>query len=161
MSFARTVFAAHTKPFLLPVSLVPALHPSRGSLCITDNGTGAPPGWNWILSFLFTAGTLTGFDASGHIAEETKNASVIAATGILSSAIATGVLSFATVILYLFCTPPIDVWFDLEAPQPFVQIYALAMGKPGAVIMTIIAVVGLTLVSRQLDGQLRATRPMP
>ena len=39
-----------------------------------DNGTGAPPAWNWILSFLFTAGTMTGFDASGHIAEETKNA---------------------------------------------------------------------------------------
>ena len=27
-----------------------------------------------ILSSLFTAGTLTGFDASGHVAEETKNA---------------------------------------------------------------------------------------
>ena len=57
-----------------------------------DNGTGAPAGWNWILSLcvisffwkrialierfasLFTAGTMTGFDASGHIAEETKNA---------------------------------------------------------------------------------------
>lgn len=38
------------------------------------NGTGAPPAWNWMLGFLFTAGTLTGFDASGHIAEETKNA---------------------------------------------------------------------------------------
>lgn len=28
---------------------------------------------SWIIS-LFTAGTLTGFDASGHIAEETRNA---------------------------------------------------------------------------------------
>ena len=40
----------------------------------TYNGTGAPAGWNWMLSFLFTAGTLTGFDASGHVAEETKHA---------------------------------------------------------------------------------------
>lgn len=57
-----------------------------------DNGTGAPPAWNWILSMyifnpgiinqagtpifysLFTSGTMTGFDASGHVAEETKNA---------------------------------------------------------------------------------------
>ncbi|KIJ19787.1 hypothetical protein PAXINDRAFT_25612, partial [Paxillus involutus ATCC 200175] len=60
----------------------------------TYNGTGAPAGWNWILSYLFTAGTLTGFDASGHIAEETKNASVVAGKGILFSAIATGVLGF-------------------------------------------------------------------
>lgn len=111
-----------------------------------DNGTGAPAGWNWLLCFLFTSGTLTGFDAAGHIAEETKNASVVAARGILSSAIATGVLSFITIIMYLFCTPPIDVWFNFEAPQPFVQVYALSMGKAGAVIMTIVAVVGLVLV---------------
>ncbi|KAG8890162.1 hypothetical protein FRB99_003921, partial [Tulasnella sp. 403] len=41
---------------------------------LTYNGTGAPAGWNWILSLLFATWTLTGFDASGHIAEETKNA---------------------------------------------------------------------------------------
>ncbi|KAF9518418.1 hypothetical protein BS47DRAFT_1371047 [Hydnum rufescens UP504] len=111
----------------------------------TNNGTGAPPVWNWMLSFLFTSGTLVGFDASGHIAEETKNASVVAARGILSSAIATGILSFITIILFLFCTPPIDLWLTLGAPQPFVQIYALALGKGGAVVMTVIAVLGLVL----------------
>jgi translation initiation factor 5B len=126
------------------------------------NGTGAPEGWNWLLSFLFTAGTLTGFDASGHIAEETKNArlvlgnmdcgeipdssfsnSVVAARGILTSAFATGVFGFATAILFLFATPPIDVWYTLTAPQPFVQIYALAIGRGGATFMTILAVIGL------------------
>jgi hypothetical protein len=34
------------------------------------NGTGAPDGWNWILSFLSTGAVLTGFDSAGHIAEE-------------------------------------------------------------------------------------------
>jgi amino acid transporter len=48
----------------------------------TYNGTGAPAGWNWCLSYLATAGILIGFDASGHVAEETKNASVNAAKGI-------------------------------------------------------------------------------
>ena len=112
-----------------------------------DNGTGAPAAWNWILCFWVTTGTLIGFDAAGHIAEETKNASVVAARSILSSAIATGVLSFITIILFLFCTPPIDTWLTLGAPQPFVEIYALALGKGGAVVMTIIAVVSLVLVS--------------
>ncbi|KAF8803929.1 hypothetical protein BYT27DRAFT_7259912 [Phlegmacium glaucopus] len=109
------------------------------------NGTGAPAGWNWILSFLFTAGTMTGFDASGHIAEETKNARVIAGKGILSSAIVTGILGFVTTILFLFCTPSLDVLFSLEAPQPFVQLYALALGKKASIFMTIIAVIGLIL----------------
>lgn len=112
---------------------------------MTYNGTGAPAGWNWLLSLLFTAGTLTGFDASGHIAEETKNASVVAAKGILWSAIATGVLGFITTILFLFCTPDLDTMFALDAPQPFVQIYALALGKKASIIMTVIAVIGLIM----------------
>jgi hypothetical protein len=58
---------------------------------IADNGTGAPAGWNWILCLsvskiihnswctelyhsVFTSFSMMGFDASGHIAEETKNA---------------------------------------------------------------------------------------
>ncbi|KDR74511.1 hypothetical protein GALMADRAFT_227573 [Galerina marginata CBS 339.88] len=112
---------------------------------MTYNGTGAPAGWNWILSFLFTAGTMTGFDASGHIAEETKNARIVAGKGILSSAIATGVLGFITAILFLFCTPDLGTLFALDAPQPFVQLYALALGKKASIFMTIIAVIGLIL----------------
>ncbi|KAJ3783601.1 hypothetical protein GGU10DRAFT_428938 [Lentinula aff. detonsa] len=109
------------------------------------NGTGAGAGWNWMLSFLFTAGTMTGFDASGHIAEETKHASVVASKGILTSALATGVLGFFTTILFLFCTPDLDTLFSLNAPQPFVQIYVIALGRGASVFMTIIAVIGLIL----------------
>ncbi|KAJ7342885.1 gamma-aminobutyric acid transporter [Mycena albidolilacea] len=109
--------------------------------CASDNGTGAPPGWNWILCFLFTAGTLTGFDASGHIAEETK----MRGKGILTSALATGVLGFLASILFLFCIPDLDTLFALEAPQPFVLVYALALGKGGSIFMTIVAVIGLML----------------
>ncbi|KAF8630536.1 hypothetical protein AX15_002857 [Amanita polypyramis BW_CC] len=111
----------------------------------TYNGTGAPAGWNWMLSFLFTSGTMTGFDASGHVAEETKNARVVAAKGILSSAFATGIFGFATTILFLFCIPDLDTLFSLNAPQPFVQVYAMALGKPGSIFMTIVAVLGLIL----------------
>ena len=121
-----------------------------------------PQVFSYIFS-LFTAGTLTGFDASGHIAEETKNAryasvhpvrfilltlniSVVAARGIFTSAVATGVLGFVTAILFLFCTPDLDTLFALEAPQPFVQIYAMALGKGGSIFMTIIASIGLIMV---------------
>lgn len=112
---------------------------------MTYNGTGAPAGWNWILSFLFTAGCMTGFDASGHIAEETKNARVVAGRGIVSSAFATGICGFALTILLLFCTPDLDVLFSLNAPQPFVQLYALALGRPGSAFMTALASLGLIL----------------
>jgi amino acid transporter len=69
----------------------------------TYNGTGAPDGWNWCLSYLATAGILIGFDASGHVAEETKNASITAARGIFWSTVASGFGGLATIILFLFC----------------------------------------------------------
>ena len=72
------------------------------------------------------------------------NYSVIAGRGIITSAIATGVLGFITTILFLFCIPELDTFFALDAPQPFVQVYALAFGK--GIFMTIIAVIGLIMV---------------
>ncbi|KAL1614700.1 hypothetical protein SLS54_009573 [Diplodia seriata] len=69
----------------------------------TYNGTGAPAGWNWCLSYLATAGILIGFDASGHVAEETRNASVSAARGIFWSTVVSGLGGFVVVILFLFC----------------------------------------------------------
>ena len=105
---------------------------------------------------------MTGFDASGHVAEETKNAryaqsfnlchglttivSITAGKGILSSAFATGILGFATTILFLFCIPQLDIFFSLPAPQPFVLVYALALGKKESIFMTMIAVLGLVMV---------------
>lgn len=71
---------------------------------------------------------------------------MVAAKGILSSAVATGVFGFITAILFLFCTPDLDTVFSLDAPQPFVQIYALALGKKASIFMTIIAVLGLIMV---------------
>ena len=117
---------------------------------------------------LFTSGTIIGFDASGHIAEETRNArhvefyptspyllltpnrSVVAGRGILTSALATGIMGFLTTILFLFCTPDLETLFSLDAPQPFVQIYAMALGKGPSIFMTIIAVLGLILVNSLL-----------
>jgi hypothetical protein len=75
-----------------------------------------------------------------------RGCSVTAGRGILWSAISTGILGFATTILFLFCTPDLDTVFALDAPQPFVQIYALALGKKASIFMTILAVLGLIMV---------------
>ena len=83
---------------------------------------------------------------------------VIAGKGILSSAILTGVMGFITTILFLFCTPSLDVLFSLEAPQPFVQLYALALGQKASIFMTIIAVIGLILVTIHMAIQIENSR---
>lgn len=78
------------------------LRTAHEAFMTTYNGTGAPDGWNWCLSYLATAGILIGFDASGHVAEETKNATLNAAKGIFWSTVVSGVFGFAAVILFLF-----------------------------------------------------------
>ena len=56
-------------------------------------------------------------------------------------------------ILFLFCIPEhTEVIFG--APQPFVLVYQLALGRGGATIMTIIATLGLIVVSLVLFNQL-------
>lgn len=112
----------------------------------TYNETGAPPVWNWMLSYFITAGLLVGFEASGHISEETKDASLTSARGIFWSAAASAAIGFPIIILFLFCTPDLDTLYGLGAPQPFVQLYALTLGLGGQVFMVIICILGLALV---------------
>ena len=104
-----------------------------------------------MLSFFVTGGILVGFEASGHISEETRNASLTSARGIFSSAAASAILGFPVVILFLFCLPSVDIIYNFTAPQPFVQIYALALGRGGHIFMNIICIVGLILVSKSLS----------
>ena len=50
------------------------LHGTGFCLCPFLHSFGLICQVNYFCCSLFTAGTMTGFDASGHIAEETKNA---------------------------------------------------------------------------------------
>lgn len=138
--------------FLLNIIWLPiAVHKSYGfqsaSFVFTKtyNETGAPPVWNWMLSYFVTAGILVGFEASGHISEETQNARVTAARGIFTSAIASAALGFPIVLLFLFCSPDLDVLYSLAAPQPFVSLYALSLGTGGQVFMVTVCILGLIL----------------
>ncbi|KDQ12509.1 hypothetical protein BOTBODRAFT_417470 [Botryobasidium botryosum FD-172 SS1] len=119
------------------------LRSAREAFLTTYNGTGASPGWNWALSFFFTSSALVGFDGAGHVAEETKDAGYTSARSIIGSALATAIGGFTTLIVFLFCTPDIDTLFSLNAPQPFVLIYSMALGRGGAVAMTAIAAIQL------------------
>lgn len=111
------------------------------------NGTGASNGWDWCLSFLATAGILVGYDASGHVAEETKGASRNAARGLFWSAACSAFFGIPIVILFLFTAPDVDTLFggSFGGPQPFVSIYAAALGQGGHIFMNIVSIVGLLL----------------
>ena len=111
----------------------------------TYNETGAPPVWNWMLSYFITAGLLVGFEAPGHISEETQDASLTAARGIWWSTVASAASGFPIIILFLFCTPDLNTLYSYGAPQPFVNLYAIALGRGGHIVMNIVGLIGLLL----------------
>ncbi|KAF4550199.1 Amino acid permease-like protein 9 [Elsinoe fawcettii] len=114
----------------------------KSFLLQTYNETGAPPVWNWMLSYYVTAGILVGYEASGHISEETQSANINSAKGIFYSALAAGLLGIPTVILFLFCSPDLDTLYSFSAPQPFVLLYSLTMGQRGHIPMIVVVVLG-------------------
>ncbi|KDQ18634.1 hypothetical protein BOTBODRAFT_171439 [Botryobasidium botryosum FD-172 SS1] len=127
------------------VSKTYGLRTSREAFLQTYNGTGAPPAWNWILSCFYPSCTSVSFDAAGHIAEETEDASHVAARSIFTSVIAIGVCGFATTILFLFCAPLNSEQNStlVNSAQPFVVIYGMALGRGGATFMAVLAAIDI------------------
>ncbi|WBW74731.1 Amino acid permease [Schizosaccharomyces osmophilus] len=86
-------------------------------------------GGSWCLTFFCTACILVGYDAAGHVAEETKNASQTAARGPFYSALSNSIVSAGIVVVFLYCLPPSQTLYPLmktNEHQPFVRFYAFA-----------------------------------
>ncbi|KAJ5475589.1 amino-acid permease [Penicillium diatomitis] len=111
----------------------------------TYNGEGTAPGLNWVLSWFLVSSCLVGEDASGHVAEETISAKKAAAKGVFWSTVASALCGFPIIILFLFCMPPIETFYNTTAPQPFINMYALALGPRAHVVMTVISMIGAIL----------------
>lgn len=77
---------------------------------------------NWLLVFIYATGPVIGAEASAHVSEETKDASKTAPRGIMTAALISGFCGFACTILFLFVTPPLEIWYTFSSPQPFVEV---------------------------------------
>lgn len=111
----------------------------------TSNGGGTSPGLNWVLSWYLVASCLVGEDASGHVAEETISAKKAAAKGVFWATVASALCGFPIILVFLFCMPPIETFYDTTAPQPFINMYALALGPHAHVVATFVAMIGAIL----------------
>ncbi|KAF3056199.1 hypothetical protein Trihar35433_8273 [Trichoderma harzianum] len=68
----------------------------------------ASDGYCWVISTLFGAWIFFGYDASAHLAEETKEASAVVAKGMWMATLSGWLLSIPTLILILFCIQDFD-----------------------------------------------------
>ena len=115
------------------------------------DGTGADASSGWsvraspayvaVCGILMAQYTITGFDASAHLSEETNNASWNAPLGVLMSVGISAIFGFFLLISLLFSIQDFDKTVDSDVGQPVLQILADIFGNKGAIaLMTLIIV---------------------
>ena len=86
----------------------------------------------WVITFLFGAWEFGGYDASAHLAEETKDASKTVAQGMWLSTVSTTLLSIPTLILVLFCIQDFEALTSATYANNWAEFLVQVVGPRGA-----------------------------
>jgi len=103
--------------------------------------TRASPAYVACIGILMSQYTITGFDASAHLSEETQNASWSAPIGVLMSIGCSAVFGFFLILSLLFSIQDFDTTVDSEYSQPVLQILIDIFGKDGATVLFVLVIV--------------------
>ncbi|KAF9519895.1 hypothetical protein BS47DRAFT_1374938 [Hydnum rufescens UP504] len=111
------------------------------------DGTGNP-GWGQrashayvaIIGILMAQYTLTGFDASAHMTEETHNAAVSGSWGIITAISVSSVLGWFLLVGMLFSIQDYQRTITTPTGQPVAQIFLDTVGTDGAVVLMVIII---------------------
>ena len=109
------------------------------------DGTGwaerASPAYVACIGILMSQYTITGFDASAHLAEETRDASKSAPWGVIMSIGVSAVFGWFLILGYLFSIQNFDQTIDSPYGQPVLQILVDVFGETSAtVLMTLVII---------------------
>ncbi|OCK80863.1 APA family basic amino acid/polyamine antiporter [Lepidopterella palustris CBS 459.81] len=111
-----------------------------------NDGTG-DPGWSVRASPAYVAAcgvlmsqyTITGYDASAHLSEETKNAEWSAPIGVMTSIVVSGIFGFFYLLSLLFSIQDFANTVASPVGQPVLQIFIDVFGTKGAIaLMTLV-----------------------
>ncbi|PHH63091.1 hypothetical protein CDD81_6336 [Ophiocordyceps australis] len=98
----------------------------------------------WAISFLFGAWEFGGYDASAHLAEETKDASKTVARGMYLSTLSTTLLSIPTLILILFCIQDFDALISATYANNWAEFLVQVVGPRGATAILLLSWIDCT-----------------
>ncbi|KAF2221117.1 amino acid/polyamine transporter I [Elsinoe ampelina] len=112
------------------------------------DGTG-DPGWSEraspayvaFVGCLMSQYTITGFDASAHLSEETRSAQISAPLGVLTSVFCSAVFGFFLLLCLLFSIQDFDGTVNSEIGQPVLQILLDIFGEDGAIALFTLVIV--------------------
>ena len=93
------------------------------------------------LGLLMSAWTITGYDASAHLSEETNNASVSVARGMVSAVVVSGVFGFFLLLAITFAIPDVQGTTDAGV-DAIPYIFTTALNEQWTTFLLFIVVVG-------------------
>ncbi|KAK0319561.1 polyamine transporter tpo5 [Friedmanniomyces endolithicus] len=112
------------------------------------DGTGTPgwattasPAYVACIGILMSQYTITGFDASAHLSEETRNASWSAPLGVLTSIICSSVFGFFLILCLLFSIQDFDSTIASTVGQPVLQILLDIFSEDGAIVLFTLVII--------------------
>jgi amino acid transporter len=139
---ALTVFGKHHNPAAFLFSFAPSVNAFEASstLVVADFAIPsplfrlfpslaglyrlAPPALLFVLALLQAQWTYTGYDASAHVAEETKMARLNSAWGIFLSVAVSAVVGYVMLMVLTWCIPNGDVGATAADPYPVLYVIA-------------------------------------
>ncbi|KAF8621430.1 hypothetical protein AX15_007790 [Amanita polypyramis BW_CC] len=100
----------------------------------------ASPAYVVIIGILMAQYTLTGFDASAHMTEETRNAAMSGSIGIVMAIGVSAVLGWYLLLGLLFSIQDLEGTISSKTGQPVTQIFLDTVGEDGAIVLMIIII---------------------
>lgn len=95
----------------------------------------ASPAYVACCGILMAQYTLTGFDASAHLSEETRKASWSAPIGVISSVGFSALFGFFVLLSFLFSIQDFDATLSSTYGNPVLQIFVDVLGETGAIVL--------------------------
>ncbi|KAI0370754.1 amino acid transporter [Pilatotrama ljubarskyi] len=101
----------------------------------------ASPAYVVVIGILMAQYTLTGFDGSAHMTEETHNAAMAGSVGIIMAIGCSAVLGWFLILGLLFSIQDLDKTVTAPAGgQPVAQIFLDTVGEKGAIVLMVIVI---------------------
>ncbi|KAG6906750.1 hypothetical protein DXG01_012280 [Tephrocybe rancida] len=128
------------------------------------DGTG-PVGEGWgdrashpyvvLVGLLLAQYTLTGFDASAHMTEETQNAAMAGSVGIIMAIGVSAVLGWFLLLGLLFSIQDLDGTLASSTGQPVTQIFLDTVGENGAIVLMVIVIGAMYFCGYAIEAEIQ------
>ncbi|ORZ03400.1 amino acid/polyamine transporter I [Syncephalastrum racemosum] len=81
--------------------------------------------------------TLTGYDSSAHMSEETKNAEISGPVGMVMAILVSAVMGWIFIIGFLFCIQDLESTINTSTNFPVMQIIVDSVGEKGGIVLMV------------------------